>query len=302
MLEYNLLKLYFTLLGWVVIGIILGRCLPQNAPNGLGQFLFWIGVPLSILAFLRHANLSLAVWVAPVVAWAAILLGAGFGWLCLKPNWNRQTQGSFLLASMLGNTGYLGYPIALSLVGTSYFGWSLFYDILGTMLGSYSLGVAIGARCSEMNQKTGWLADALIKNPALWSFGISLLTKDIPLPIAIENSLKTIGWLMVTLSLILIGMRLSQLSSWYSLRRACLGVGIKMIAVPLLIGIVLSLLGFTGLPRLAIVLQVGMPPAFATLVISEAYHLDQELTVTALGLGSLGLLLTLPLWMALFGP
>jgi predicted permease len=45
---------------------------------------------------------------------------------------------------------------------------------------------------------------------------------------------------------------------------------------------------------------MAMPPAFATLVISEAYDLDRELAVTAIATGSLTLLLTLPLWLWLF--
>jgi predicted permease len=52
--------------------------------------------------------------------------------------------------------------------------------------------------------------------------------------------------------------------------------------------------------QLALVLQIAMPPAFATLVVSEAYDLDRELAVTAIALGSLSLLLTLPLWLLLF--
>lgn len=73
-----------------------------------------------------------------------------------------------------------------------------------------------------------------------------------------------------------------------------------MLFVPLLIGFSLTQIGLTGFPRLAIVLQTAMPPAFATLVIAEAYNLDRELTVTLLALGSLLLLLFLPLWLALF--
>lgn len=74
-----------------------------------------------------------------------------------------------------------------------------------------------------------------------------------------------------------------------------------MLVVPLAVGSVLSLCGFTGAPQLAIVLQMAMPPAFATLVIAEAYNLDRDLAVTALAVGSTSLLLTLPLWLWLFG-
>jgi hypothetical protein len=95
-------------------------------------------------------------------------------------------------------------------------------------------------------------------------------------------------------------MRLSQLTSWQSVKPASISLGIKMLVVPLIIGFGLSHFGVTGPPQLAIVLQMSMPPAFATLVIAEAYNLDRELTVTALAAGSLGLLLTLPIWLLLF--
>jgi hypothetical protein len=74
-----------------------------------------------------------------------------------------------------------------------------------------------------------------------------------------------------------------------------------MLLVPLILGSSLSLFGVTGPPQLVIVLQMAMPPAFATLVIAEAYNLDRELSVTALAVGSLGLLVTLPIWLWLFG-
>ncbi|MEO8891419.1 MAG: AEC family transporter, partial [Coleofasciculaceae cyanobacterium] len=60
-------------------------------------------------------------------------------------------------------------------------------------------------------------------------------------------------------------------------------------------------LGITGSPQLVIVLQMAMPPAFATLVLAEVYDLDRNFSVTALAIGSMGLLLTLPIWLLLFG-
>lgn len=44
-----------------------------------------------------------------------------------------------------------------------------------------------------------------------------------------------------------------------------------------------------------------MPPAIATLVLTEEYDLDRELTVTALAVGYLAALFTLPLWLGLWG-
>jgi predicted permease len=136
----------------------------------------------------------------------------------------------------------------------------------------------------------------------LWSFALGLGIHHVPLPLWLETFLKTGAWSSITVSLVLIGMRLSQLNSWRSVHLASVSLSVKMLIVPLLIGMLLSLTSLDSAERLAIVLQVSMPPAFATLVLCEAYELDRELTVTALAMGSIGLLLTLPLWLLLFPP
>ncbi len=61
----NILELYVKLVGLALIGFILGRKLPNTVPNRLGQTLFWVGVPISIVAFLRQADLSGQIWIAP---------------------------------------------------------------------------------------------------------------------------------------------------------------------------------------------------------------------------------------------
>ena len=332
----KLLALYTQLGGLVLLGFILGSKLPKAVPTYLGQFLFWIGVPISILAFLRQTDLSGAIWLAPIFAWLAIILGAAgaWCWICLvrgekrsqetegeKPFTTRHsplathhsfvathasflskpTQGSFLLAAMVGNTGYIGYPVALAVVGTKYFAWALFYDLLGSTLGAYGLGVILAARFGKGVNNYRQLAPAILINPALWSFGLGLVFRQIPLPHLAELSLQKLGWMVVSLALVLIGMRLQKLNSWHSLPKASISLVIKMLLVPLILGSCLSLFGITGAPRLIIVLQMAMPPAFATLVIAEAYDLDRDLAVTALAIGTIGLLFTLPIWLSLFG-
>jgi predicted permease len=299
----NLLFVYLPLIGWTFVGWVLGRLLPPSTPVYLGKFLFWVGVPLGILAFLRHAEVSTSLWIAPVVAWAAILIGVGLATWVLRSRasnwkWGDRTQGSFLLASMVGNTGYIGFPVSLALVGSKYFAWALFYDLLGSTPAAYGLGVTLAAHFGGKNQHNPWQPlQALVKNPALWSFGVGLTCRDLPFPPLLETSLHGFAWSVISLSLVLVGMRLSQLSSLNRIRPAFFSVGIKMLLVPLLLGTALPVFGITGAVRQVLLLQMAMPPAFATLVISEAYELDQDLAVTALVTGSLGLLLLLPLWL-----
>lgn len=313
-LGIRLIQLYLPLVGWISLGVILGRSLPGVVPLKLGQFLFWIGVPFSILAFLQQADLSASLWAAPLAAWVAILLGAGLSWVWLRlhPPLSPAAQGSFMLGAMVGNTGYLGYPIVLALVGMPYFGWAVFYDTLGSALGSYGLGVMLAAYFggAAIDTRSGsarsispaQIGLALVRNPALWSFGVGLGLRNIRLPGGLEHGLTQVAWGVVALSLLLLGMRLSQVSSWRYLRQASVGLCIKMVIVPLILGVSLPYLGIHGQPRLTIVLQSAMPPAFATLVLAEAYNLDRQLTVTMLAAGSGLLLLLLPVWLLLFSP
>ncbi len=303
----NLSAVYLPLVSWTGFGWFLGRLLPPSIPAYVGKFLFWVGIPIGIVAFLRHTQLSLSLWIAPAVAWVAMLSGIGLAWWVSRwkkrhHSWSHRTQGSFLLASMVGNTGYIGFPVSLALVGPQYFAWALFYDLLGSTPGAYGLGVALASRFAPGNTQNPWKPlQAMLKNPALWSFVVGLTCRDLPIPELVENSLRGLAWFVVSLSLVLVGMRLSQLSSFRHIKPALMGVGIKMLLVPLVLGTILWWSGITGMTHRVILLQMAMPPAFATLVIAEAYELDQELSVTALATGSVGLLVLLPFWFWLFG-
>ncbi|MGF1491096.1 MAG: AEC family transporter [Microcoleaceae cyanobacterium] len=301
-----LIQLYPWLIGGVSCGWILGRLLPTKAPIYLGRFLFWVGAPVGILVFMRQADLSGGIWLAPVVAWCAMATGVGLASLWIRLNssakpWTLPTQGSFLLASMVGNTGYIGYPVVLALAGPKYFGWAVFYDGLGSTIGAYGFGVALAARFGQGTEAPGALFRVMLKNPAFWSLWLGLGLRQVVLPDGVEQGLQWVGWTVIGFSLVTLGMRLSQLSSLHHLSSAGVSLLIKMLVVPLALGAGLALLGLRGEPLLVLVLQMAVPPAFATLVLAETFDLDRELTVTTLAMGSIGLLLTLPIWLFLFG-
>lgn len=297
-------------MGLVLIGFMLGRKLPTTVPTRLAQFLFWVGVPISIIAFLRQADLSGRIWIAPAIAYLAILLGALLAWLGIKAQTyfsrtipQKPTQGSLLLAAMIGNTGYLGFPITLAMIGPEYFAWALFYDLLGSFPGAYGLGVALGAHFGDNGQNQRQItqvAQAIFINPAIWSFGFGLLLRQIAIPDGVAFTLDKLGWTTVALSLVLIGMRLAKLNTLVNLPQVGMSLVIKMLIVPLILGCTLPFLGLTGPAAKVIILQMAMPPAFASLVIAETFNLDRNLAVTTLAVGAMLLLLTLPIWLWLF--
>ncbi|MFM6811500.1 MAG: AEC family transporter, partial [Dolichospermum sp.] len=196
--------------------------------------LYWVGVPIGIIGFLLQTDLSGQIWIAPIIAHLAIFLGALLAWLRIKVQANfttsvpqRATQGSLILAAMVGNTGYLGFPITLAMVGKEYFAWALFYDMLGSLFGAYGLGVVLAAKFGNHIQNRIQVAKVIFINPALWSFGFGLLLRQVALPESVVFLLEKLAWSTVALSLMLIGMRLSQLKSWTKLPQAGTSIFIK---------------------------------------------------------------------------
>jgi hypothetical protein len=200
---------------------------------------------------------------------------------------------------MLGNTGYIGFPICLAVGGTHFFGWAVLYD-LGNLLCSYGLGVWIASYYSQRRGRTNNLALNMVRNPSIAAFGLGLLMNPLELPYWLDQGLQRFAWAMVGLSLILLGMRLAQISGWRYPFRAGTAVLIKLILVPGLVSLLLLLLPIPDMGKLLLALQAGMPPAIATLVLTEEYNLDREMTIATMTTGYLAALITLPLWAQLW--
>ena len=329
-LDSPLVNLYTRLIGWVIAGFILGKFLPKSITGYLGKFLFLVGAPFSVVALMRQTSLSGYMAIAPISAWTALLVGAGLAWIWIdlglsderlrsisrglsinegdreakpleKSSWSKPTQGSFLLAMMVGNTGFLGFPVILTLVGAEYFAWGLFYD-LSISLGVQIFGVALAAYYGSAERMKGWITPVMsvIKNPSLWAFVIGAYIKTLNLPPQFDQVFQNGAWVVINLFLILIGMQLSRLTSLKNLKQGLTCLSIKMLLTPLVVGTGLMFFGVTGPPRLLLVLLMGMPPAFVTTLYAERYGLDRDLAITTVAIGSVLILFTIPLWMWLF--
>jgi malate permease and related proteins len=216
---------------------------------------------------------------------------------------HRSGQGSFVLASMLGNTGFVGLAIAPSFVNQTYLGWVVIYGVANNLLGSYGLGVVLANHFGESQSKQNWLTNLriLLSVPTLWAFGIGCLSRPIPFTRSIEVGLNGLLWAVIPSSFLLIGMQLSRLKGGVrGLQAAFLPAAIKMVALPCFAGLGLTCLGVTGDARLALVLMAGMPTAFANLILAEEYDLDRQLAAGCILISTLGLPVAIPLWVKLF--
>lgn len=284
------------------IGYGSSRFLPPATGAWLAQGLFWVGTPLTAFSFIVTTTITDHSTLAPLVAWLGMGIGFGLAWLWLQqfPAHSRQEQGSFLLATMVGNTGFIGFPITWRLLGQEYFSWALFFDLMGTLLISYSAGVGVAASFGHRSISISKLLWHIGRNPTLWCVGMGLLLRQHPLPAIAQQGLLTLAWLMVIAGLLYMGVRLGESPLKLRWQRIIPCLAIKMLLVPLFLGIGLTLIGVTGLPRLGMVLQAGMPPAFMTLILADVYRLDRTFAASLILTSLFALILLLPLWLVLF--
>lgn len=300
-------------------------------PDVLARVLYLVGIPIGVANFIRKAEFNPSVWLSPVIAWSAVLLAIFLSWHFLKGSSTprpKSTKASFVLLSYLGNTSYLGFPVILLLpqLGPQYFSSAVLYDILGTLVAGYGLGVFIagqasrtgsegnsstGNRVSESGlnmttSKRGSLAAVLdsltevAKNPTFYAFFIGLYLKTLTIPDWLVSGLGAIAWSSIMIALIVMGMRIQQLSSKLNLKLAIQPVLIKTILVPLVLAAALTGFGFEGPQRLVLILQSAMPCGFVSLVLAENYGLDVELTVASILLSCIVFAFMLPVWTTLF--
>ncbi|KAM3091686.1 AEC family transporter [Phormidesmis sp. 146-35] len=328
----TLFHAYTPLLVWTGLGILSFRFLPENFPRFLGRTLYWVGVPWQIFALARQTDFSHQVELAPAITIATLGTGLLLAWLTLQilisftrdwsiqakeelsltshaslrswiPPLDRPHQGTLIIASTIGNTGFVGLGIIPALLTTGDMSWAVFFSVTQNLMGTYGVGVLIASHYGRPEQPNhGWrLLKDLVTVPSLWAFAIGYSTQSIPFVGWAEQTIDASLLFVIPASFLLMGMRLSQLQGLQSLKAALLPVLLKVLLLPGLVGIGTTLLGLSGDPRLSLVLMAGMPSAFASLILAEEYNLDHDLAASSIALSTIVLLVMIPLWLALFG-
>ncbi|MCM0592828.1 MAG: AEC family transporter [Gloeotrichia echinulata DVL01] len=323
----NLFNAYTPLFTWIGLGLILSRFTPDSFLKLLGQGLYWIGVPLQLLVLARHTNLSngglipgIAVGVLLLSLVLALLLWWGLQWFMnrkMQPqprslefplardvqSLKQASLGSFILAAILGNTGFVGLTLTQVLTSPENTDWAVLFSVTNNVVGTYGIAVLIASYFGKRETKNHWwiqLRD-LITVPSLWTFFLGLNTQFVKLPQVVESGLDQAVWVVIAFALLLVGLRLGAMRSWKSLKIASIASILKVLIIPMVVGLGATYFGVTGEQRLVLVLMSGTPTGLSVLILAEVYDLDRNLLASSIALTFVGLFLALPLWLAWFG-
>lgn len=256
---------------------------------GRGLLTTMLYVLMPFIAYVSFANLQLSLGggVGLVAAYVGLGLAGLLAWtLGRSRGLAGPTLGAIVVSVILVNTGYLGYPMAVALLGSHALNHAVVYDqvVSGPMV--FTAGFAVGAAFGH-GEQTSIRRRALAfftRNPPLVGAVAGLLVPRALAPAVLVTIRNDVVDGLLVLGFVAVGVFLSserREDHARLLERPDLPVGIGLLARfmvnPLLLG-ALSLTG-VGIPS-AYVLQSVMPSGINGLLVGHAFGLDQRLIAT----------------------
>jgi len=200
----------------------------------------------------------------------------------LFPNYSLQFAG------LIGNTSFLGIPIAIALLPTDTINFTIGFD-LGTTLFSWIFGPYLLKEKSNnyffLNLRN--LLFSIFNSPASRGIVGVLIIYYFGIDDLLEDFLWIPARFVIYLAIIVVGSRLGIITNsekkLFKLKTFIkYSLFLKLLILPICIYLVSRILNFQGTEVTALVLQAGTPSAISTMLLAEAYKKQRDLAAQAL--------------------
>jgi malate permease and related proteins len=289
--------------GCLVLGMLARRSerFPANTPAALNAFVLNVALPALVLRVVHALHVSPALLAAAAAPWV-LFLGAMGLVRAVGPRLglSANSQAALVLTAGLGNTSFVGLPMAEALLGPRGVEVAVVVDQLGSFLVLATLASYVAARAGQHGASAGAVLRRVLTFPSFLALLLALATRALPYPEWLDTTLARLGALLTPLALFSVGFSL-RLSGLGAHRRAlAVGLGYKMLLAPLLTaGVFLLLPPAQSVLAYATVLQVGTAPMVSAALLAAEHRLDPELATAMVGVGIPLSLLSTPalLWL-----
>jgi len=295
-----MLRFLLELLPCLLVGFWCGGRHPGLSVR-LAQPLVRFGVPLSVMGLLLRGGLTDAVLKA--AALGPLVVGAWLVIVSISSARLAPCSSALKLGSCVGNTAYVGVPLALAFLPEEALPITIGYDLGATLftwsVGAWLLGGGTGA--SSTAAVLQGLLRGVLASPASRGLLGALLVQWTPWHSSIAGVLWWPSRLVVLLALVVVGLRLGALDRERriagplspGLGMALLG---KLLLFPLMLLVLGVLLQWDALMVQALVLQGATPTAISVLLIAESVDRDQGDAASLVFWSTVLALVTASLW------
>jgi len=199
----------------------------------------------------------------------------------------RPQTGAVIAAVLCVNSGYLGYPLVVALLGRDELSTAVLYDVAvsgpSLLLGAFAVGAAFGTKAGEGSRER--VRAFFTRNPPLYAAIAALLAPDALAPQVLVDASQALLVAILPLGFFAVGATLAENAEHGELpmpppltRPVVLAVFTRLIVAPaLLIALAAPLIDLPG-PYL---LLAAMPTGLNSMVVAHAYGLDMEITAEA---------------------
>jgi malate permease and related proteins len=284
-------------LALVGIGLVLrltGLLKPSDAKT-LNNVIIYVGLPAFIFQAVHPARLGPELPGIALVGWVVILAAMALAWAVSRGlRMPAALAGAFILASALGNTGYIGYPVARELLGQAGLVRAIFYDVFATVGALLLVGLLVAEHYSPHEHRVN-VAREVLTFPAVIALAAALALRSVAVPIPVSHGLDALASLVVPLIMISVGLslKLGEVRRHAPLLAAL--AGIKLIAEPLLALALAAALGQPADVTRLVVMQAGMPSMMLGLAIAMRFGLDADFVASAILVTTAASVVTVPL-------
>lgn len=261
----------------------------QRAARGvLGAILYVLLPPIVFFNIARlHVDADVGGGIA--LAYAMLALTGLAAWFASARilRLSRAQTGSVIAAVMQVNTGYVGLPLVVVLLGSEHLGEAAAYDALVTapwLFGVvFAVGAAFGARAGEgARERT---VAFFTRNPPLLAVMAALVAPDALAPDALVDASRVAVLALVPLGFFAVGVTLAAEADEGVpvfppplTRAVALVLALRLAVAPALL--YLMAFALIDLPD-SYLLLAAMPCGINTLVVSHAYGLDMRIAAGA---------------------
>ncbi len=214
---------------------------------------------------------------------------------------NRLPNYTLQLAGVIGNTSFLGIPIAIALLPSTTINFTIGFD-LGTTLFAWIFGPFFLQKKSQ-NIRTlnlNGLLNALINSPASRGIIGVLLAYLFQIDEILGNYLWIPARVVIALAIIIVGTRLGIITNQKGKifdpnKEIKFSILLKLFIFPFIVFLFSKLLNFDFYQSSALILQAGTPTAISTILMAEAYDVKQKIASKILFTTTLISIATIPL-------
>ena len=214
---------------------------------------------------------------------------------------NKLSNYTLQLAGLIGNTSFLGIPIAIALLPSKTINFTIGFD-LGTTLFAWIFGPFFLQEKSQNKNipNIKGLLNALINSPASRGIIGVLVAYLFKIDGILGNYLWIPARIVIAFAIIIVGTRLglitNQKGKIFDLNEEIkFSILLKLFILPLVIFLISKFLKFDFYQSSAVILQAGTPTAISTILMAEAYGIKQNIASKILFTSTLISIFTIPL-------